>query len=77
MNSQDAASITLSAADETCTIKFAQELPADAKAVLTIEFTGELNDQMAGFYRSGWTDASGVKKWVSSVGFAMLARERV
>jgi hypothetical protein len=45
------------------TLKFDSELAANTKGTLTLEFTGELNDQMAGFYRSGWTDEKGEKRW--------------
>ncbi|KAL2258866.1 hypothetical protein VTK26DRAFT_7650 [Humicola hyalothermophila] len=40
------------------TITFPQELPVSAKASLTIEFTGELNHDMAGFYRSQYKPAA-------------------
>ena len=37
---------------QRATITFDQELPVSKKAVLTIEFEGVLNNDMAGFYRS-------------------------
>jgi aminopeptidase N len=40
------------------TITFPEELPASAKASLTIDFTGELNHDMAGFYRSQYKPAA-------------------
>jgi aminopeptidase N len=40
------------------TITFAQELPASSNASLTIEFTGLLNHDMAGFYRSQYKPAA-------------------
>jgi aminopeptidase N len=43
--------INLIAEDETLTLQFLKEVPA-GKAELTIEFNGELNDKMVGFYRS-------------------------
>ncbi|KAL2150396.1 hypothetical protein VTH82DRAFT_6959 [Thermothelomyces myriococcoides] len=40
------------------TITFPQELPVSAKASLSIDFTGELNHDMAGFYRSQYKPAA-------------------
>lgn len=40
------------------TISFPQELPVSPKASLTIEFTGLLNHDMAGFYRSQYKPAA-------------------
>lgn len=41
----------LSVEDETMTLQFSEVLPV-GDAELTIEFSGELNDKMRGFYRS-------------------------
>jgi aminopeptidase N len=40
------------------TITFPQQLPVSAKASLTIDFTGVLNHDMAGFYRSQYKPAA-------------------
>jgi aminopeptidase 2 len=40
------------------------ELPAGKDIVVEMEFTGHHNDQMAGFYRSGYTDLQGNKKFM-------------
>lgn len=44
-------SIAVSEKNTTCTFCFAEELPV-GPAVLTVDFVGTLNDQMAGLYRS-------------------------
>ena len=43
---------------ESATFEFGAELPA-GEATLAIEFTGELNDKLRGFYRSTYTDIDG------------------
>jgi hypothetical protein len=44
-------------------VKLEKELAAGSKATLIIEFIGFINDKMAGFYRSSYTDsATGAKK---------------
>jgi len=53
-----------------CTLcfKFAEMLPV-GEAVLEMEFFGILNNQMAGFYRSGYKDINGVSKIMASTQF--------
>ncbi|KAK6341017.1 hypothetical protein TWF696_009328 [Orbilia brochopaga] len=51
-NSQDATSIDVDQKRERATLTFAEELAATEKAQLKVEFTGILNNKMAGFYRS-------------------------
>ena len=41
----------LSEEEETLTMKLAKALEPGTKAILTCNFTGELNDKMRGFYR--------------------------
>jgi aminopeptidase 2 len=43
-------------------LTFKETISANTKAVLDISFQGELNDQMAGFYRSTYKDAEGNTK---------------
>ncbi|KAJ3324928.1 Aminopeptidase 2 mitochondrial [Boothiomyces sp. JEL0866] len=61
---QEATSITLQKEAETVTMEFKEEIPAGSKIILHMSFTGIHNDQMAGFYRSGYTDPEGNKKWL-------------
>ncbi len=60
--SQKATAIDVNAASETVTLDFAQPCTAGSEVVLSMDFKGIHNDKMAGFYRSGYKDASGVKK---------------
>lgn len=39
------------------------------KATLHLDFTGELNDKMHGFYRSSYKDEKGVEKILASTQF--------
>ena len=53
-----AQSISFDEDEESATFEFGAELPA-GEATLAIEFTGELNDKLRGFYRSTYTDIDG------------------
>ena len=50
---------------ETATFEFGAELPA-SEATLAIEFTGELNDKLRGFYRSRYTDIDGNERHLAT-----------
>lgn len=47
-----ATDITYDAPKQRVSLKFAEELPASKSSSLTIEFSGTINNDMAGFYRS-------------------------
>ena len=51
---------------QTTTITFDQTIPAGQKAKLTQRFTGTLNDDMAGFYRSSYKDENGNTKYMAT-----------
>ena len=53
---------------ERVTLRFAATLPAGA-AVLRLEFTGTLNDQMRGFYRSSYIAADGSERTLATTQF--------
>ncbi|CAH1757417.1 826_t:CDS:10 [Entrophospora sp. SA101] len=53
----------------TVTLTFQKEIIAGTKAALHIEFTGILNDKMAGFYRSSYVDESGNKRYLVTTQF--------
>lgn len=57
--------ISTDEATQTTTIKFDKTIKAGAKAQLKQTFTGQLNDKMAGFYRSSWKDSNGEQKWLA------------
>lgn len=56
--------------EETITLKLASSLTAGLNsAVLTIEYTGILNDKMQGFYRSSYVSAQGETKYLATTQF--------
>ncbi|XP_072032705.1 puromycin-sensitive aminopeptidase-like [Amphiura filiformis] len=57
----ESSEITFKPEDEKVTLTFASELPV-GEGHLCLEFTGELNDKMKGFYRSNYTTPSGEKR---------------
>jgi len=59
---------TFDATYETATFAFASEIPAGRCTVL-LRFTGILNDQLHGFYRSTFTDDAGVEHVIATTQF--------
>ena len=51
---------------QTTTISFDKSIPAGSKAKLYHKFTGTLNDNMAGFYRSSYKDEKGNEQWMAT-----------
>ncbi|HLF04458.1 MAG TPA: M1 family metallopeptidase, partial [Dehalococcoidia bacterium] len=60
--------ITPDSARETVTLDFGKAL-SPGKARLDLEFTGQLNDQLRGFYRSQYTTPSGEKRYLAATQF--------
>ncbi|XP_011165084.1 puromycin-sensitive aminopeptidase isoform X2 [Solenopsis invicta] len=54
-----AKNIELSASEETATLLFPEALPFGKSGYLNIEFVGEINDKMKGFYRSKYSGLDG------------------
>jgi len=67
--------INFNTALRTCTFVFKEELVVGA-GVLAISFMGHLNNQMAGFYRSKYTDINGNSKYMASTQFEALDARR-
>ncbi|KAH7359065.1 aminopeptidase [Plectosphaerella cucumerina] len=68
VSSSDASTSTLTPTEttpdlekQTTTFTFKDALPKGGKATLEVEFVGELNDKMAGFYRSYYNKPDGSK----------------
>ncbi|EDW72803.2 uncharacterized protein Dwil_GK16986 [Drosophila willistoni] len=61
--------IIYSTENETATLEFENELPANISGVLHMSFTGELNDKMKGFYRSKYFTASGEERYAGVTQF--------
>ena len=62
------ASTTLDEKAETASFAFEAALPT-GPARLEIEFTGELNDRLRGFYRSRYTDVNGEERHLATTQF--------
>lgn len=80
-HSQDATDIALDEKAEVLTLTFADTLAAGTEANLYLSFTGILNDKMAGFYRSGYTNAAGEKvydvyRYIACIAFAVSSSRR-
>ena len=60
--------ITYDEVAQTATLRFANPLPVGA-AMLTISFTGILNDQLHGFYLSAFRDQTGVERRMAATQF--------
>ena len=59
--------INVDADKQIATLDFEDSLVETDQATLRIEFTGILNDKMAGFYRSSYIDSnSGERKWLAT-----------
>ncbi|OMJ09869.1 Aminopeptidase 1, partial [Smittium culicis] len=62
-------SLTFDKKDETVTVPLSHSIKPGQTASLYMEFFGELNDLMAGFYRSRYTDSDGKEKYMATTQF--------
>jgi aminopeptidase 2 len=71
---QKATDISVDVEKQEATLEFEDELKVGKGAAqLRIEFTGVLNDKMAGFYRSSYIDGkTGEKKWLATTQMGKL-----
>lgn len=69
------AEINYNIKDTTVTLIFDQAFPV-GEGVLSIKYKGILNGDMAGFYKSSYTDANGVKKTMANTQFESLDARR-
>ncbi|TQB73341.1 Aminopeptidase 2 mitochondrial [Monascus purpureus] len=58
--------VSIDTTKQVATVKFADTIPAGSSAQLKLTFTGILNDNMAGFYRSSFKNAKGETKYIAS-----------
>ena len=58
--------VTYNKDSQTTKVSFNEKIPAGSKATLVQTFTGTLNDNMAGFYRSSYKDADGSTKYLAT-----------
>ncbi|EGI68003.1 PREDICTED: puromycin-sensitive aminopeptidase [Acromyrmex echinatior] len=61
--------IVLSGSEETATLVFPEALPSGKSGYLNIEFMGEINDKMKGFYRSKYTGEDGTVEYAAVTQF--------
>lgn len=54
---------------EVVNLLFSKALPVSGNAILDMEFTGELNDKMKGFYRSKYFTSSGEERFAGVTQF--------
>ena len=62
------ASVETDEEEETAVFSFSETLPA-GRASLACDFTGVLNDQLRGFYRSEYVDEDGEKRYMATTQF--------
>lgn len=60
------AEVSTNADTQVATVKFSDSIAAGSSAQLTLTFTGCLNDNMAGFYRSSYKMPNGETKYIAS-----------
>lgn len=61
--------ISLDKKTEVAKLSLAEELPGSGTAVLELKFSGVVNHEMAGFYRSAYKNVDGKDDWMFSTQF--------
>jgi aminopeptidase N len=54
---------------EVAKLSLAEEIPGEGSGYLTITFSGAMNQEMAGFYRSAYKSPEGKNDWMYSTQF--------
>jgi len=73
---QDATNIEIDETAQTLKLTFADVIKKGSKAKLFIKFTGNLNNEMDGFYRSEYTNSNGEKKYMAVTQFESVYARR-
>ena len=68
-NKLESTSVVLNEESEVATLSFGEELLKVGSAKLFIEYTGELNDKLKGFYRSKYIHPSGEVRYAATTQF--------
>jgi len=76
MKKQDATHFETDDTAQILKMTFANTLKKGSKAKLSIKFTGNLNNEMNGFYRSEYTDSNGQKKYMATTQFESVYARR-
>ena len=58
--------VSFNADKQTATLSFDKAIPAGSKAQMTMTYTGQLNDKMAGFYRSSYQHPDGTTQYLAT-----------
>ncbi|KAI8803620.1 peptidase family M1-domain-containing protein [Cladochytrium replicatum] len=73
---QESTARTYSEIHQTVVFEFADVIEAGSKAILEIEFIGEHNDKLVGFYRSAYKDSAGNEKFMLATLFQSIDARR-
>lgn len=65
LDNEKAVNISEDKEKQRFTFQFGQTMEAGSKHILNVEFTGELNDQMCGFYRSIYKNKNGTESVIA------------
>lgn len=68
--------VTYNIDKEIVNLSFGEPLPVKENAILTMEFTGDLNDNMRGFYRSKYLTSDGEERFAAVTQFAPIDARR-
>ncbi|KAF4725590.1 hypothetical protein FOZ63_018782, partial [Perkinsus olseni] len=67
----EAVSVRILPESSVVSFEFAEALPTGF-GILSVDYVGTINDQMAGFYRSSYTDLAGKQRYMGTTFFALI-----